>query len=97
MTYIELKRLLEKNQNAQDIKKILEKRELKALPEIENFLNSLIIYIIPSSKKEERDQSLSDYMQRNDFIYRFLMSEENGNLDNNIVLLKENLWAVKVR
>ena len=91
LTYIELKRLLEKNQNAQDIKKILEKRELKALPEIENFLNSLIIYIIPSSKKEERDQSLSDYMQRNDFTYRFLMSEENGNLDNNIVLLKENL------
>ena len=27
LTYIELKRLLEKNQNAQDIKKILEKRE----------------------------------------------------------------------
>ena len=77
--------------NNPDIKKLIEKRETKALPEIENFLNNLIIYIIPNSRKEEKDLSLSDYMQRNDFIYQFLMSEDNGNLDNNILNLKENL------
>ena len=90
LTYVELKRLVEKVNNP-DIKKIVEKRESQALPEISNFLNSIIIYIIPSGRKEERDQTLSEYMQRNDFIYKFLMSEENGNLDNNILLLKENL------
>jgi hypothetical protein len=90
LTYIELKRLLEKV-NSPDIKKIVEKRESQALPEINNFLNSIIIYIIPSGRKEERDQTLSDYIQRNDFIYHILMSEENGNLDNNKFLLKENL------
>jgi hypothetical protein len=90
LTYIELKRLVEKVNNP-EIKKIVEKRESQSLPEISNFLDSIIIYIIPSGRKEERDQTLSDYMQRNDFIYKFLMSEENGNLDNNIMLLKENL------
>ena len=90
LTYIELKRLVEKVNNP-EIKKIVEKRESQALPEVSNFLDSIIIYIIPSGRKEERDQTLSDYMQRNDFIYKFLMSEENGNLDNNIMLLKENL------
>ena len=74
-----------------EIKTIMEQRKSKALPEIENFLNSIIIYIIPNSNKEEKDQSLSDYMQRNDFIYHFLMSEDNGNLDNNIMQLKEYL------
>ena len=91
LSYVELKKLSEKVTNNPDIKKLIEKRETKALPEIENFLNNLIIYIIPNSRKEEKDLSLSDYMQRNDFIYQFLMSEDNGNLDNNILNLKENL------
>ena len=91
LSYIELKKLSEKMTNNPDIKKLIEKRETKALPEIENFLNSIIIYIIPNSRKEEKDISLSDYIQRNDFIYQFLMSEDNGNLDNNILNLKENL------
>ena len=91
LSYIELKKLSEKMTNNPDIKKLIEKRETKALPEIENFLNSIIIYIIPNSRKEEKDLSLSDYIQRNDFIYQFLMSEDNGNLDNNILNLKENL------
>ena len=88
LSYIELKKRYPENP---DVKKIIEKREIKALPEIENFLDNIIIYIIPSSKKEEKEQSLSNYIQRNDFIYHILMSEENGNLDNNKYLLKENL------
>ena len=92
LSYVDLKKLLEKVPNNPDIKKIIEKRESKALPNIENFLNNIIIYIIPNNNKEEKDQSLSDYIQRNDFIYHFLMSEENGNLDNNNnIYLKENL------
>ena len=91
LTYVELKKHLEKSPNNADLKKKIENRETKALPEVENFLKSIIIYIIPNSSKEEKDLSLSDYMQRNDFIYKFLMSEENGNLDNNIMQVKENL------
>ena len=68
---------------------MIEKREKKALPEVENFLENIMIYIIPN--KEGKDQSLSDYMQRNDFIYHVLMSEQNLNLDNKKNLLKENL------
>ena len=90
ISYIELKKLFEKEPNS-DIKKIIEKREIKALPEVKNFLSNIIIYIIPNRSKEEKDLSLSDYMQRNDFIYKFLMSEENGNLDNNIMQVKDNL------
>ena len=91
LTYVELKKHLEKSPNNADLKKKIENRETKALPEVENFLKSIIIYIIPNSNKEEKDLSLSDYIQRNDFIYKFLMSEENGNLDNNIMQVKENL------
>ena len=73
-----------------EIKKIVEQREARALPQIENFLNNLIIYIIPNHNKEDKDNSLYDYIQRNDFIYHFLMREDNGNLENNnIIRLKE--------
>ena len=91
LPYIELKKLFERDPNDEDISKIIYKRESKALPEVKNFLQNLILYIIPNSRKEEKDTSLSDYMKRNDFIYKFLLSEENGNFDNNIMILKENL------
>ena len=42
LTYVELKRLVEKVNNP-EIKKIVEKRESQALPEINNYLNSIII------------------------------------------------------
>ena len=91
LSYVDLKKLLEKVQNNTDIKKIIEKRESKALPEVENYLNNIIFYIVPNSNKEEKELYLCDYIQRNDFIYQFLMSEDNGILDNNNILLKENL------
>ena len=86
LSYAELKA---KEWNNSEIRKMIEKREKKALPEVENFLENIMIYIIPN--KEGKDQSLSDYMQRNDFIYHVLMSEQNLNLDNKKNLLKENL------
>ena len=89
MSYYELKKLFENNPINVDIQKIIQKRESNALPEVENFLSSIIIYILPN---ENFDQHLTDYINRNDFIYQFFLSKKNVNYYNNLnQLLKENL------
>jgi hypothetical protein len=73
MTYYELKNSFEKNQNNIDIQKIKEKRESDALPDIDNFLNSITLYILPNN---EVDKYLSNYICRNNFIYIFRRSKK---------------------
>ena len=89
MTYYELKNSFEKNQNNIDIQKIKEKRESDALPDIDNFLNSITLYILPNN---EVDKYLSNYICRNNFIYQYIFFKKSGGDYNNInKLLKENL------
>ena len=89
MSYYELKKLPENNPNYSFAKELIENKELNALPDVENFLNSIILYVLPN---DNLDQNLSDYFFRNDFIYQYLFTEKNG-IDTNIInkLLKENL------
>ena len=59
------------------------------MPDVENFLNSIILYVLPNDNLE---QNLSDYICRNDFVYQYLFTEKSGIDTNNInKLLKENL------
>ena len=89
LPFYELKKLLENNPNNADVEKVMEKRETNALPDIENFINSITLYILPNDME---DLNLSDYICRNNFIYQYIFSKKNG-IDFNIVnkLLKENL------
>ena len=89
LPFYELKKLLENNPNNADVEKVMEKRETNALPDIENFINSITLYILPNDME---DLTLSDYICRNNFIYQYIFSKKNG-IDFNIVnkLLKENL------
>ena len=89
LSFYDLKKLLENNPNNADIEKIIEKRETYALPDVENFIDSITLYILPNDMD---DLTLSDYICRNNFIYQYIFSKKNG-IDFNSVnkLLKENL------
>ena len=89
-TYYEL--ILENNNNNSDVKELMKKRESNALPEVENFLNSITLYILPNDNSDILDQNLSDYICRNDFIYQYLFYKRNMN-DYSAMnkILKENL------
>ena len=65
LPFYELKKLLENNPNNADVEKVMEKRETNALPDIENFINSITLYILPNDME---DLTLSDYICRNNFI-----------------------------
>ena len=72
----------DKNNNK---KKLLEaemnNRKLSVLPEIEQFLNSIILYVLPN----DNSGHLSDYISRNDFIYQYLFCKKTGNEAENIL------------
>ena len=90
MHYYELKKLLESNpNNIEEVQMLVKKKEANALPDVENFLNSITLYILPN---ESKDQHLSNYICRNNFIYQYIFSKKNG-MDYNAInkLLKENL------
>ena len=89
MSYYELKKLPENNPYYSFAKELIENKEANALPDVESFINSIILYVLPNDNLE---QNLSDFICRNDFIYKYLFTEKNG-IDNNNTnkLLKENL------
>ena len=89
MSYYELKKIPENNPYYSFAKELIENKEANALPDVENFLNSIILYVLPNDNLE---QNLSDYICRNDFVYQYLFTEKSGIDTNNInKLLKENL------
>ena len=89
MSFYDLKKLLENNPNDIDVQNAIQKRESDSLPDVDNFIKSINLYILPN---DMIDQHLSDYICRNDFIYKYMFSKKNG-MDYNIInrLLKENL------
>ena len=89
MSYYELRKFLEGDPNNSDALKLIQQKESNALPEINNFLSSIILYILPNDNSA---QHLSDYICRNNFIYQYIFykNKENDSI-RDIKLLKENL------
>ena len=74
-----------KNDRKNFLENEMNKRLLNVLPEIEQFLNSIILYILPN----DNSGHLSDYISRNDFIYQYVFCKKTGNEADN--LLKDSL------
>jgi hypothetical protein len=89
MSFYDLKKLLENNPNDIEAQNAIQKRESDSLPDIVDFIDSIVLYILPNDMFE---QHLSDYICRNNFIYKYIFSKKSG-MDYNIInrLLKENL------
>ena len=95
LKYYELKYLEndQKNDKKYLVTKEIENRKLEVLPDIEKFLNSIILYVLPNEPGENSGLDLSDYIGRNDFIYQYLFCSfgKKPGYDDLNLLRKENL------
>ena len=89
-TYSELLNIKKNHPHKLKLEKLKIKKEFDALPNLDIFLNSIILYILP----DINNNILTNYMNKNDFIYYFLIGKliENNlkEIDKNII--KENIF-----
>ena len=89
-TYSELLNIKKNHPHKLKLEKLKIKKEFDALPNLDIFLNSILLYILP----DINNNILTNYMNKNDFIYYFLIGKliENNlkEIDKNII--KENIF-----
>ena len=89
-TYSELLNIKKNHPHKLKLEKLKIKKEFDALPNLDIFLNSITLYILP----DINNNILTNYMNKNDFIYYFLIGKliENNlkEIDKNII--KDNIF-----
>ena len=99
LKYYELKYLEndQKNDKKYLVTKEIENRKLEVLPDIEKFLNSIILYVLPNEPGENSGLDLSDYIGRNDFIYQYLFcsfGKKPGYDDLNLLITLKKCFII---